>query len=85
MTDAQGVMLERKLTWGGLLTIATILVTAGITWGVSQQTTSGMAETITEVKADVATLKNARYDDNTRMVRMETLLGEILEEVKKNR
>lgn len=89
------VPLEQKITWGGLLTIATVVLTAGINWGVSttkaDQTSAEVvllrqdtAADIAAVKGDVEDLKRARYDDNTRMVRVETLLNEILNEVRAN-
>lgn len=85
MTERDGILLERKLTWGGILTIATILLTAGINWGVAQTAAATTAADVAAVKADVETLKDARFHDNTRMVRMETLLNEILDEVKSRR
>lgn len=85
MTDMQPVPLERKITWGGILTIATILVTAGINWGVSQSQAEQAQSEIAVVKADVQLLKDARFTDHGRMTRVETLLEEILEEVKANR
>jgi hypothetical protein len=89
------VTLEQKLTYGGLLTIATVLVTAGINWGLmTSQANSTSAEVallkantasatdLAAVKADVEDLKRFRFDDNSRMVRVETLLQEILSEVR---
>lgn len=85
MTQTEHVVLERKLTWGGLLTIATILVTAGINWGISQAASTRASEEIVAIKSDVEDIKAGRFSDNSRMVRVETLLGEILEEVKARR
>jgi hypothetical protein len=89
------VTLEQKLTYGGLLTIATVLVTAGINWGLmTSQANSTSAEVavmkanaastvdLAAVKSDVEELKRYRFDDNSRMVRVETLLQQILSEVK---
>lgn len=85
MEHMEPIPLERKITWGGILTIATIILTAGINWGVSQSQAEQAGKEITAVKADVQELKNARFSDNSRMVRVETLLEEILEEVKAGR
>lgn len=85
MTQTEHVVLERKLTWGGLLTIATILVTAGINWGISQAAATRASEEIVKIKSDVEDIKAGRFSDNSRMVRVETLLEEILEEVKARR
>jgi hypothetical protein len=85
MTDRESIVLERRITWGGLLTIATILVTAGINWGIASKAAEATATEVALVKGDVEALKNARFQDNTRMVRIETLVTEILEEVKARR
>jgi hypothetical protein len=78
------VALEQKITFGGLLTIATVLVTIGITWGIVTTQAEQTSREVAGVKSDVEDLKGFRYDDNTRMVRVETLLNEILNEVRAN-
>lgn len=85
MNDMQGIPLERKMTYGGILTIATILLTAGMNWGISQTQAEQSRQELAVVKRDVQDLIDARFHDNGRMTRVETLLQEILEEVKSRR
>jgi hypothetical protein len=85
MSDMERIPLERKMTYGGILTIVTILVTAGMNWGISQTQAEQARAELAVVKTDIQSLKDARFTDNGRMTRVETLLQEILEEVKANR
>lgn len=77
------VALEQKITFGGLLTIATVLVTIGITWGIVTTQAEQTSREVAAVKSDVEDLQATQYDNNSRMVRMETLLTQILNEVKR--
>jgi len=75
------VTLERKLTIGGIITIATVILTTGITWGVFTTQAAQMSYDVAAVRTAVKVLEDARYADNSRMVRVETLLEQILEAV----
>lgn len=76
------VALEQKITIGNLLSVATVLVTIGITWGIVTTQAEQTSKEVSSVKSDVEDLKRFRFDDNSRMVRVETLLNEILNEVR---
>lgn len=76
------VTLERRLTVGNIVTIATLLITMGITWGVFSTQASQMTDDVAAVRTAVKVLEDARYSDNSRMVRVETLLEQILDAVK---
>ena len=85
MSEMQPIPLERKITWGGILTILTIFATAGMNWGISTSQAEQTQAEVSAIKSDVQALKDARYSDNGRMVRVETLLEEILKEIRASR
>lgn len=73
---------ENKITVGNIFQIAALILTMGITWGVFTTQVNQAREDVAGIRVDIDTLKQHRFDDNSRMVRVETLLHEILREVR---
>lgn len=76
------IKLEHRITWGNIISVLTTLVLSAITLGVFLNQTTQARSDVAAVQSDVKQLQDFRFSDNSRMVRVETLLEQILDEVK---
>ncbi len=78
----KAIPLDRVITFGNLLSVATVLVTVAITWATLKAEASQTRTDVMTLQSDIVIIKNDRFSDNSRMVRVETLLETILNEVR---
>lgn len=78
-----GAMKLDQKTFMGLWPVIVASVAIAITWGSMQSQAGQTRDDIASFKVQIEEIKTHRFADNSRMVRMETLLEQILNEIKK--